>query len=41
MLLIEFGMGLGFPTILIPALSRIDPNEKILLGTEAISWIGK
>ncbi|KAJ8916732.1 hypothetical protein NQ315_013936 [Exocentrus adspersus] len=39
-LLLCFGMTLGFPTILIPSLSGNDPNEKILLDHEAISWIG-
>ncbi|XP_044268551.1 facilitated trehalose transporter Tret1 isoform X1 [Tribolium madens] len=39
-LLLGFGMTLGFPTILIPSLSGSDPNEPISLGQEAISWIG-
>ncbi|RZC34223.1 Sugar tr and/or MFS 1 domain containing protein [Asbolus verrucosus] len=39
-LLLGFGMTLGFPTILIPSLSGRDPNEPISLGQEAISWIG-
>nr|XP_023016951.1 facilitated trehalose transporter Tret1-like isoform X1 [Leptinotarsa decemlineata] len=39
-LLLSFGMTLGFPTILIPALSGDDASETIKLGTEAISWIG-
>ncbi|KAJ8950494.1 hypothetical protein NQ318_015238, partial [Aromia moschata] len=38
-LLLGFGMTLGFPTILIPSLSGSDPKEKISLGEEAISWI--
>lgn len=39
-LLFVFGMSLGFPTILIPNLSGGDPDEKIVLGVDAISWIG-
>lgn len=39
-LLLGFGMTLGFPTILIPSLSGSDPDEAISLGQEAISWIG-
>ncbi|XP_063922496.1 facilitated trehalose transporter Tret1-like isoform X1 [Zophobas morio] len=39
-LLLGFGMTLGFPTILIPSLSGSDPTESISLGQEAISWIG-
>lgn len=38
-LLIVFGMTLGFPTILIPGLSGIDPEESFVLGPEAISWV--
>lgn len=41
MLFIEFGMTLGFPTILIPSLSGGDPTENIKLDSEEISWIGK
>lgn len=41
MLFVEFGMTLGFPTILIPSLSGGDPEESIKLDSEAISWIGK
>lgn len=40
-LLLGFGMTLGFPTILIPSLSGGNPEEKIALGVDAISWIGK
>ncbi|XP_030766690.1 facilitated trehalose transporter Tret1-like [Sitophilus oryzae] len=39
-LLLAYGMTIGFPTILIPNLSGGNPKEKIVLGTEAISWIG-
>ncbi|XP_068904394.1 facilitated trehalose transporter Tret1 isoform X2 [Tenebrio molitor] len=39
-LLLGFGMTLGFPTILIPSLSGNVPDEPISLGQEAISWIG-
>ncbi|XP_060518481.1 facilitated trehalose transporter Tret1-like isoform X2 [Cylas formicarius] len=39
-LLFGFGMTLGFPTILIPNLSGDNPNEKIALDQEALSWIG-
>ncbi|KAJ8984079.1 hypothetical protein NQ317_006577 [Molorchus minor] len=40
-LLLGFGMTLGFPTILIPSLSGNDKNEKISLGEDAISWIAR
>lgn len=40
-LLLAWGLALGFPTILIPNLSGDDPEEEIILGQEAISWIGK
>lgn len=40
-LLIELGIVIGYPTILIPRLSGNDPTEKITLGTEEISWIGE
>lgn len=40
-LLLGFGMTLGFPTILIPGVSGKVPGEKILMGQEAISWISK
>ncbi|CAH1130240.1 unnamed protein product [Ceutorhynchus assimilis] len=39
-LLLGFGMTLGFPTILIPSLSGGNQDEKISLGQDAISWIG-
>ncbi|XP_066251365.1 facilitated trehalose transporter Tret1-like [Euwallacea similis] len=39
-LLLAFGMSLGFPTILIPSLSGGDPEEEIVLNQDAISWIG-
>lgn len=39
-LLISFGMTLGYPTILIPSLSSNDPNEEIQLNKEQVSWIG-
>lgn len=40
-LLLAWGLTLGFPTILIPSLSGDDPDEELTLGVEAISWIGK
>ncbi|KAG5878639.1 hypothetical protein JTB14_008679 [Gonioctena quinquepunctata] len=40
MLLLVFGMSLGFPTIIIPALSASDTEEEITLGPNSISWIG-
>ncbi|XP_074025646.1 facilitated trehalose transporter Tret1 [Leptinotarsa decemlineata] len=40
MLLLVFGMSLGFPTILIPAVSGSDPIETITMGENSISWIG-
>lgn len=40
LLLLEFGLSQGFPTILIPSLSGNDPTEKIQLDRETISWIG-
>ncbi|VEN46389.1 unnamed protein product [Callosobruchus maculatus] len=39
-LLTSYGLTLGFPTILIPSLSGDDPDEKITMGVEEISWIG-
>ncbi|KAF7269617.1 hypothetical protein GWI33_017343 [Rhynchophorus ferrugineus] len=39
-LLLAYGMTIGFPTILIPSLSGGNPHEKIVLEPEAISWIG-
>lgn len=40
-LLFDFGLSLGFPTILIPNLSGDDPHEIILLDQNGISWIGE
>lgn len=41
LLMVEFGLTLGLPTILIPSLSGKDPTENILLESEAVSWISK
>lgn len=41
LLMFEYGLTLGLPTILIPGLSGNDPTETILLDSEAISWISK
>lgn len=41
LLLFEFGLTLGFPTILIPSLSSTNDSEDFYLDTESISWIGK
>ncbi|KAK9870531.1 hypothetical protein WA026_008095 [Henosepilachna vigintioctopunctata] len=38
--LLGFGMTLGFPTLLIPRLSGSDSEEKFSLGQEGLSWIG-
>lgn len=40
-LLLGFGMTLGFPTILIPSFSNPSVKESFSLGLEEISWIGK
>ncbi|XP_017785422.1 PREDICTED: facilitated trehalose transporter Tret1-like [Nicrophorus vespilloides] len=37
-LLVAFGLTLGFPTILIPGLS--DQNEELHVDTDGVSWIG-
>jgi hypothetical protein len=40
MLLLAYGMSLGFPTILIPALQKgLEPNLE--LTAEEISWLGQ
>ncbi|KAL1491254.1 hypothetical protein ABEB36_011875 [Hypothenemus hampei] len=39
-LLLAFGMSLGYPTVLIPSLSGGNPQETIVLDRDAISWIG-
>ncbi|XP_031344079.1 facilitated trehalose transporter Tret1-like isoform X2 [Photinus pyralis] len=39
-LLVSFGMTLGYPTILIPSLTSGDRNEEIQLTPEQVSWIG-
>lgn len=40
MLLLSFGLTLGFPTILIPGLQQHDPESSFELSRETISWIG-
>ncbi|KAF5288909.1 hypothetical protein FQA39_LY03788 [Lamprigera yunnana] len=40
LLLVAFGMTLGYPTILIPGLSGNDANEEFRLNQEQVSWIG-
>ncbi|CAH2034183.1 unnamed protein product, partial [Iphiclides podalirius] len=40
LLLLGYGMTLGFPTILIPAVSQPRPDEVLRLDTSQISWIG-
>uniref|UniRef100_A0A1Y1KY53 Uncharacterized protein n=1 Tax=Photinus pyralis TaxID=7054 RepID=A0A1Y1KY53_PHOPY len=40
-LLVSFGMTLGYPTILIPSLTSGDRNEEIQLTPEQVSWIDK
>ncbi|KAF5299385.1 hypothetical protein FQR65_LT09426 [Abscondita terminalis] len=40
LLLVSFGMTLGFPTILIPGLSENNKNEDFRLNEQQISWIG-
>ncbi|KAK9870533.1 hypothetical protein WA026_008097 [Henosepilachna vigintioctopunctata] len=35
-----YGMTLGFPTLLIPILSKQDNGEPFFLKTEGLSWIG-
>lgn len=40
-LLMAFGMTLGYPTILIARFSENNPNETFTLGPDAISWISK
>lgn len=39
-LLIGFGMTLGYPTILIPSFINNDTADSFTLNTEQISWIG-
>lgn len=38
-LLLGYGMTLGFPTIVIPALEGDDQTEPLVLTSEQISWI--
>lgn len=44
-LLLDLGLSLAFPTIVIPALSglnkELNPNESILITTAQASWLGK
>lgn len=41
LVLLAYGMTLGFPTLLIPVLSRNNKEEPFFLGDEGISWVGK
>lgn len=40
-LLLGYGMTLGFPTIVIPALEGDDQTEPLVLTSEQISWISE
>lgn len=40
-LLLGYGMTLGFPTIVIPRVQGGDPDETLILNAEQVSWISK
>lgn len=41
MVLLSYSVALGFPTVLIAGITKNDPNEKLHLDMEDVSWISE